>query len=103
MRLPSSTRISSLAAGARISSWRDSWVMFFHECARFVLPMIAMRGTPALRDSTSPVARFVAPGPRVASQTPGRPVIRAKASAANAPHRSSLISVWLSPSSRTAS
>ena len=24
--------MSPFAAGARISSWRDSWVMFFHEC-----------------------------------------------------------------------
>ena len=92
-----------MAAGARISSWRDSWVMFFHECARFVLPMIAMSGTPAFKDSTRPVARLVAPGPRVASHTPGRPETRAKASAANAPHRSSLIRVWLKPSVRTAS
>ena len=92
-----------MTAGARISLWRASWVMFFQEWARLLLPTIAISGTPAFSDSTSPVTRLVAPGPKVPSQIPGRPVTRAQASAAKTPQRSSLIRVWVRPSSRTAS
>ena len=77
MRAVISTRISSLTAGRRISTWRDSWVMFFQECMRLVSPVIATIGMPPFSDSTSPVTRLVAPGPSVPSQMPGRLVTRA--------------------------
>jgi hypothetical protein len=76
--------------------------MFFQEWSRLLSPVIAMSGTPALSDSTRPVTRFVAPGPSVPSQMPGRPETRAQASAAKAPHRSSLTRVWVSPASSMA-
>ena len=57
--------------GAGSRSGAHSWVMFFQECRRWVSPTSATIGVPALSASTSPVTRFVAPGPSVASQ--GRP------------------------------
>ena len=77
--------------------------MFFQECSRLVSPIMAMIGMPALSDSVSAVSRLVAPGPSVASQTPGRPETRAQASAMKAPLRSSAISVCCRPIARTAS
>ena len=56
-----------MTAGRRISSWRVSCVMFFQACSRLASPMMAIIGRPALRLSTRPVTRLVAPGPSVAS------------------------------------
>ena len=72
-----STRISSLAAGRRISLCRASCVMFFHAWSRLASPTMATIGVPALRLSTRAVVRFVAPGPSVASQKPTQFVTRA--------------------------
>ena len=69
-----STRITSLTAGRRISSCLDSWVMFFQEWVRLLSPVSTTSGDPAFSASTRPVTRLVAPGPRVASQTPTRPL-----------------------------
>jgi hypothetical protein len=77
MRLVCSTQISSLTAGFKISAWRHSCVMFFQEWARLVSPAIATTGMPPFNDSTRPVTRLVAPGPKVPSQMPGRLVTRA--------------------------
>ena len=77
MRLVSSTRISSFAAGRSISVCRHSCVMFLFAWPRLASPVIAIKGIPAFKDSASAVARLVAPGPSVASQMPGRLVTRA--------------------------
>ena len=45
-------------------------------------PVSATTGIESIRASTSPVTRFVAPGPEVAQQTPTFPVERAYPSAA---------------------
>ncbi len=76
-RSTASTRISSLTAGRRISTCLASCVMLRQECPRWVSPVRAITGTPAFSDSTRAVTRFVAPGPSVPSQIPGRPVSRA--------------------------
>ena len=47
-------------------------------------PVIATIGIESIRAFTSPVARFVAPGPEVAQHTPTLPVARAYPCAANA-------------------
>src|SRR6266853_237416 len=46
--------------------------MFFQEWARFVSPAIATTGMPPFSDSTRPVTRLVAPGPKVPSQMPAQ-------------------------------
>ena len=49
----------------------------------------AMTGLDAAHASATPVMRLVAPGPRMAVHTAGRPLTRAYASAMMAPDRSS--------------
>ena len=55
------------------ASWNASLPISFVETC----PVIATTGIESSRASTSPVTRFVAPGPEVAQQTPTFPVERA--------------------------
>ena len=48
MRSIFSTRSTSLTTGRSTSSWRASWVMFFHECMRCESPTSATMAVPAL-------------------------------------------------------
>ena len=53
-------------------------------CSRETDPIIATTGSPSVVAVTRPVVRFAAPGPDVAMQTPGMPVMRPTAAAMNA-------------------
>jgi aspartate/methionine/tyrosine aminotransferase len=59
-------------------------------------PVMATSGAESIIALAMPVTRLVAPGPEVAMQTPGLPVTRPQASAANAAPCSCRTRIWRS-------
>ena len=75
--------------GRNSARWSTSWIGFRPTTAVLTSLTTATTGIDEAQASASPVMRLVAPGPRMAVHTPGRPLTRAYASAMMAPARSS--------------
>ena len=84
-----SRRTAHFVIGRNSARWSTSWMGFRPTIAVFTSFTIATTGIEDAHASASPVIRLVAPGPRMAAHTPGRPLTRAYASAMMAPARSS--------------
>src|SRR6185503_18684735 len=72
-------------------------------CSVLRLPVIAIIGERSSQALPTPVARLVAPGPSVAMQSPGLPVMRPVTSAANPAEPSCAVSTNSTPPFRIAS
>ena len=68
--------------GSVIPVMSVSWKASLPIAARATCPVIATIGVESIFAVANPVARFIAPGPEVAKQTPTFPVARAYPSAA---------------------
>ena len=66
-----------LVQAAAMEQMSHSWKASEPSTGRATCPVMAIMGTESARAPISPVTRLVAPGPEVATQTPGRPVILA--------------------------
>ena len=67
------TRKAFFTTGAAIETVSHSWNASVPMNARATCPVIATIGVESIFAAASPVIRFVAPGPEVATHTPGLP------------------------------
>ena len=72
-----SSRTAHFVTGRNSARWSTSWIGLRPTSAVLTSLTIATTGVDDAHASAIPVMRFVAPGPRIAVQTPGRPLTRA--------------------------
>ena len=91
---PCSAVIECLTTGTLMPATSVSWKAIVPRRWVATWPQTNTTGTESIHASATAVSRFTAPGPLVASATPGRPVTRAQPSAAWPPPASWRVRTW---------